>query len=74
MIDIDSKNIHTTLKYKKSLNQDNISVVYNPFETAKGQVNLRAITKFLPFSQNYDFRKTFILALQIAMHLLMIAP
>ena len=62
----------TTLKYKESLNQDNISI-YNPFETAKGQVNLRAITKFLPFSQNYDFRKTFILALQIAMHLLMIA-
>ena len=62
-----------TLKCKESLNQDNISV-YNPFETAKGQVNLRAITKFLPFSQNYDFRKTFILALQIAMHLLMIAP
>ena len=63
----------TTLKFKESLNQDNISI-YNPFETAKGQVNLRAITKFLPFSQNYDFRKTFILALQIAMHLLMIAP
>ena len=65
---------HTTLKNTKTHWIKITSPFITPSRLPKGQVNLRAITDFLPFSQNYDFRKTFILALQIAMQLLMIAP
>ena len=51
---------HTTLKYKDSLNQDNISV-YNPFETAKrpskfaSNHRLSSFFSELWFSQNFYF-------------------